>query len=150
MWDLWKARLARQVVLRTLQPFAERCGSLPEGSAMVPHVLGFLSKIVTLLAIRHSGELQSHAMASVQSSVITALTGAGRDIVGEDIHFLSSIEDPEFAAGCRGAARFFRDLMALDLDSETRPPELADAQNALDELWREHVTNKLPAAEELL
>jgi hypothetical protein len=143
MWDLVKARVARKVAMKMLKPFAARCGHLPEGSALAPHVLGFLSKLVTLIAVRQSGDMQTHALASVQSSVIMELTGAGQQIIGEEIHFLSSINDPDFTAGCQSALLFFNQFTSMGSEIETSQPDREEAQNALDVLWREHVATQM-------
>jgi hypothetical protein len=147
MWDLVKARVARKVAIRTLEPFVARCGRLPVGSAMVPRVLGFLSQLVTLIAIRQSGEMQIHALASVQSSVIMKLTGTEQQVIGEEIHFLSSIDDPDFVAGCQSASLFFNQFSAMGPEIETGQANREEAQNALDVLWREHVEPRLVRAE---
>ncbi len=144
MWDLMKSRRARKVALHTLEPFVARCGLMPESSVLLPHALGFLSKLVTLIAVRQSGEMQTHAIASVQSSVIMRMSGAGQEVIGEGIHFLSSTDDPDFVAGCHAAQQFFRQLMLMGPETEPRQHDREDAQNALDLLWREHVAARLP------
>lgn len=111
---------------------------LEAGAWLQPQILGFLATLVTLIAERTCGELRNHALASVQASVLTALTGAGPELIGEEICLLSSRRDPAFTAGSIGAIAFL-EAMGTELS-----PQAGDG-SALDELWNEHVERHIKA-----
>lgn len=152
MFDLWRARPARKAATHVIASFMR---PQPEGSAipgsawLQPHVLGFLSMLVTLIALRESGRLRSHALAHVQSSVIDELSGVGSDLIGEEICLLSSREDAAFAAGCAGARSFYEALLGVPREGLPWPDGDAEAggqasRRALEEIWQEHVASRLP------
>ena len=151
MFDMWRARPARRAANAALASFIR---PRPDGSEipgalwLQPHVLGFLATLVTLIAARKSGHLRNHALADVQSRVIDDLTGAGPDLIGEEICLLSSRQDQNFAAGCAGAGIFYAALQALPdngLPSPDGDPERGQlaARRQLDELWQEHVSSRM-------
>lgn len=111
---------------------------LEAGAWLQPQILGFLATLVTLIAERTCGELRNHALASVQASVLTALTGAGPEVIGEEICLLSSRRDPAFTAGSIGAVAF---LDAMNADQSQPGGE----GSALDDLWNEHVERHIKA-----
>lgn len=120
-----------------MQRSAGTYAGLEAGAWLQPQILGFLATLVTLIAERTCGELRNHALASVQASVLTALTGVGPELIGEEICLLSSRRDPAFAAGSSGAVAF---LAAMDAER----PHGGDG-SALDELWIEHVERHIKA-----
>lgn len=136
MFDLLKVRPARRAAYSALEPFVHKSArahaELETGAWLQPQILGFLATLVTLIAERTCGELRTHALASVQASVLNALTGIGPELIGEEICLLSSRRDPAFMAGSLGAVAF---LEAMDA---ARPVPNSDG-DALDELWSEHV-----------
>lgn len=140
MFDLLKVRPARRAAYSALEPFVQRSAGaragLEAGAWLQPQILGFLATLVTLIAERTCGALRTHALASVQASVLTGLTGIGPELVGEEICLLSSRRDPAFMAGSLGAVAF---LEAMDA---ARPLANGDA---LDELWSEHVERHIRA-----
>ncbi|POR47136.1 hypothetical protein [Bosea psychrotolerans] len=139
MFDLFKAWQAKRAVYSVLAPFMRLAmPEAPPNAWLAPHVIGFLATLVTCLAERHSGELRSHAMASIQASVLRRLTGIGEELIGERITLLSSLGDPSFEAGCAGALAF---LAAREAALRGSTAELADDRDdaRLAELWREHV-----------
>jgi hypothetical protein len=139
MFDMFKAWQAKSAVYSVLAPFMRLAvAEAPPSAWLAPHVIGFLATLVTRLAERHAGELRSHAMASIQASVLRRLTGIGEELIGERITLLSSLGDPSFEAGCAGALAF---LTVRDEALCGAPADLADGRDdaRLAELWREHV-----------
>ncbi|RDJ22208.1 hypothetical protein DWF00_23405 [Bosea caraganae] len=136
MFDLLKVRPARRAAYSALEPFVHRSADgragLEAGAWLQPQIIGFLATVVTLIAERTCGELRTHALASVQASVLTALTGIGPELIGEEICLLSSRRDAAFMAGSFGAVAF---LEAMDV---VRTPPSGDVA-VLEELWSEHV-----------
>ncbi|GAU81465.1 hypothetical protein [Bosea sp. BIWAKO-01] len=150
MFDLLRARPARKAAYSVLEPFVLKTSAngagLQAGDWLQPQILGFLATVVTLIVERRCGELQTHALASVQSSVLNALTGIGPELVGEEICLLSSRRDPAFTAGSTGALAFLEALdAARPAAGELVVMEPLDANSSvsgrrtLDELWHDHV-----------
>ena len=134
MFELLKIRKARRLSRAAIEPFLQRApvGNLPyqAGDWRQPQIIGFLATLVTLIAQRHCGHMRSHALAAVQADVLHGVTGIGPELIGEDICLLSSREDPDFAAGARGA-----------VDDLGEPPLAGDP--TLVRLWEEHVDHCL-------
>lgn len=151
MFDLLRIRQARRAAYAALEPFVHRTsinGPDPHaGEWMQPQILGFLATVVTLIAMRRSGGLRTHALAAVQSNVLNALTGIGPELIGEEICLLSSRSDPDFAAGSIGAVAFLEAMAALPSGTAESSADIARSGldpggrdwRALDELWDEHV-----------
>lgn len=162
MFDLLRARPARKAAYSVLEPFVLKTSangaSLQAGDWLQPQILGFLATLVTLIVERKCGELRTHALASVQSSVLNALTGIGPELVGEEICLLSSRRDPAFTAGSMGALAFLEALDATwpsagELAGGTvggtvgmEPLGTASSEagsRTLDELWHDHVARHM-------
>lgn len=151
MLSFLRIRQARRAAYAALEPFVHKTstdGREPQaGDWLQPQILGFLATAVTVIALRTSGGLRSHALASVQSQVLNALTGIGPELIGEEICLLSSRQDPAFADGSVGAIAFLDMLVrnapaAADLaaDPAGRGAEPGSGlRRTLDELWEEHV-----------
>lgn len=154
MFDLLRARPARKAALSALEPFVQKTSAngaaLQAGDWLQPQILGFLATLVTLIVARRCGTLQTHALASVQSSVLHTLTGIGPELIGEEICLLSSRCDPAFTAGSQGALSFLEIMeasaaSAADL-SRPMPGTAAPADlpgGSLAELWYEHVERQI-------
>lgn len=146
MFKLISIRQARREAQAALEPFVLRTSDtapVPEaGDWLHPQVIGFLATFVTLIAQRRCGKLRNHALASVQSDVLTALTGIGPELIGEEICLLSSRSDPAFAQGSFGALAFL-EAMGLLASRPEEPPGSLDTpmrrNPTLDDLWDEHV-----------
>lgn len=151
MWDMFKARAACGIVMQTLSPFAASSyesgiDRTPAGLWMNPHVLGFLSQLVTLITLRERGALRVYAMAWVQASVIGSLTGAGQELIGERIHLYSSTNDEMFSEGCKAAFVFFEILAASTSRAGVGQPLGRDDEDRLKVLWKEHISTHLHSA----
>jgi hypothetical protein len=153
MLSLFKIAPARRVTIAALKPFID-CVDQPALCTvptdwLQPHVLGFLSTAITLIAEAAKGPLRSSSLGAVQASVLVVLTGGSAQLVGEEITLLSSKSDPEFMAGCQ-AAHYFVDALSVERNRHTSDkagvepfvPEQASGENSLlnaHGLWREHV-----------
>jgi hypothetical protein len=155
MFNLIKMRPARRAVMAALKPFLiQRDGVVVAvGSAgwLHPHVLGFLSTTVTLIAEAANGPFRDHTLAAIQASVLAAVTGESAQLIGEDITHFSSKADPEFMRGCQAASNF-----VATLDYERRrhitdaaglgffTPECATAEAGQSQAGSEHDVVSLP------
>jgi hypothetical protein len=160
MLNLFKSVPARRRAMAALKPFI----AFTQHSAtravpndwLQPHVLGFLSTAITLIAEAPNGPLQSHALGAVQTSVMVSITGGSAQVAGEEITLLSSKRDPEFMAGCRAAYQF---VEALSLEHHRHVSDKAGLGPFVPEqasgddiglnahgLWREHVVHYLTQA----
>lgn len=146
MFELLKIRKARRLSRAAIEPFLQRApvGNLPyqAGDWRQPQIIGFLATLVTLIAQRHCGHMRSHALAAVQADVLHGVTGIGPELIGEDICLLSSREDPDFAAGARGAAAFLEAMRPRSAVDDLGEPPLA-GDPTLVRLWEEHVDHCL-------
>jgi hypothetical protein len=155
MFDLLRIRQARRAAYAALGPFVDRSvadGPAPQaGDWLQPQIIGFLATAVTVIALRTSGALRSHALAAVQSHVLSALTGIGPELIGEEICLLSSRRDPAFAAGAIGALAFVEAQPTPSRqDAADDGFERAEGgRRMLDALWDEHVGNCLRRAHAL-
>lgn len=177
MFALVRARSVSRSIAATLAPFrredvavslqlgATSSLAVPSGDWLHPRVLGFLSMVVTLLAERRAAHLPDHALASVQSSVLNAITGAGGELIGAELCLLSSSDDADFLDGAAAGLGFFHALEVIDPASASRegqtwnpgfaePADVAEFGAADDDqhrrylqaLWDQHVTLPLAGA----
>ncbi len=173
MFGLLRARSVSKAISARLAPFlrtgraasAFRADEDP-ASAMpgrpLPRTLGFLTVLVTLMARHAGGRLPEHALASVQTSVLAAMTGARPELIGEEILLLSSSGDAAFAEGAAAGSAFFASLQSIDASlasrtggdasryfagsdagSETDAAAAHEHGGHLQALWDRHVTDPL-------
>jgi hypothetical protein len=93
-------------------------GDIPDTAWHDPYVIGFLGMLITFIATRSIGPLDTNDLAAVQAGAWTDITGMPGDLVGEDICFLSASNDNRFLFGCRNAESFVRALDAAGRHSE--------------------------------
>lgn len=179
MFGLVRARSVSRSIAASLAPFLRedlavslQLGELipptplvPPGEWLHPRVLGFLSTVVTLMAERRAAHLPDHALASVQSSVLNAITGAGSELIGAELCLLSSSDDADFLDGAAAGLGFFHALEVMDTASPLRegqiwdpgfvlPDDAAESdavgedqrRRYLQALWDQHVTLPLAGA----
>lgn len=178
MFGLVRARSVSRAITAILAPFQREdfavsvqlgaplplASSVPPGDWLHPRVLGFLSTVVTLMAERRASHLPDHALASVQSSVLNAITGAGGELIGAELCLLSSSDDADFLDGAAAGFDFFHALEVIDVASTPREAQIWDpgvqSGNAaefdavgedqhrryLQALWDQHVTQPLAGA----
>jgi hypothetical protein len=170
MLNLIKIIPARRAAMAALKPFLTRPQNFSTTAApagwLHPHVLGFLSTTVTLIAEAANGPFRDHTLAAIQASVLAAITGESAQLIGEDITHFSSKDDPDFMRGCQAASHFVATLDyerrrhmtdAAGLEFFTPAEATAEAdqsqtgsehdlvsppKNAQD-LWRQHVLSYL-------
>ncbi|WP_029030767.1 hypothetical protein [Salinarimonas rosea] len=86
-----------------------------------PYLVGFLATLITLLAKRKVGPLKEEALALVQESAFSALTGLDGTLLGVELVLAGRAPSRAFAQGCGDAGRFY-----TLLTGEPMPP--GDAQ----------------------
>lgn len=144
--SFWQLHKCRAHVLRSLEGFVARWRAQGRGGADwdEPLAIGFLVTLVTRLAQRFAGPLETDALGSLQGELWARFTGLPPEPLGERLVLLSAGQDPRFVEGCRRALIF---AAALDADSnamgaspdtesmDTAPPVHAAGQRDLAELW---------------
>jgi hypothetical protein len=174
MLNLIKIVPARRAAMAALKPFVTQPHGFVTSSAQTgwlhPHVLGFLSTTVTLIAEAANGPFRNHTLAAIQASVLAAITGASAQLIGEEITLFSSSNDPDFAGGCQAAHHFMATLdherrrheadaagIGLFMPERSAPEEVCRQAEALStealpseiwfmnahDLWRQHVLSYL-------
>lgn len=178
MFGLVRARSVSRSIAATLAPFQREdfaisvqlgvpvpSPAVPPGEWLHPRVLGFLSTVVTLMAERRAAHLPDHALASVQASVLNAITGAGGELIGAELCLLSSSNDADFLDGAAAGLGFFHALEDIDVASApskaqawdprfAQPADVAEFdavaedqhRRYLQALWDQHVTLPLAGA----
>jgi hypothetical protein len=160
MLNLFKSVPARRRTIAALKPFVaftqDAATRAVPNDWLQPHILGFLSTAITLIAEASKGPLRSHALGAVQTSVMVSITGGSAQVAGEEITLLSSRRDPEFMAGCHAAYQF---VEALSLERHRHVSDKAglgpfvpehasedDGRLNAHGLWRDHVVHYLTQA----
>jgi hypothetical protein len=122
MFSFWKARKARRTAATAIVPFVRqtelRLGQIPQPAWSDAYVIGFLSTLITLVAMREAGFLGTNLLASVQAAAWSDITGQDNVLLGEQICALSAAEDPTFGRGCDNAIRFFETLDAAKANED--------------------------------
>jgi hypothetical protein len=122
VFGLWRTYRGRRAAVGEFEPLIEgtrlRLGAIPDIAWRDPYVIGFLGILITFIATRSTGSLDTDDLASVQAGAWTDITGMPGDFVGEEICFLSASNDNRFIFGCRNAEAFVRGLEAADRQSE--------------------------------
>jgi hypothetical protein len=113
---LWKSYRGRRAAAGQIIPLIDgtrlRLGNIPDKAWHDPYVIGFLGMLITFVATRSAGQLDTNDLAAVQAGAWTDITGIPGDLVGEEICFLSASNDNRFISGCRNAEAFIRALDA--------------------------------------
>ncbi|MGU3537931.1 hypothetical protein [Methylobacterium sp. A54F] len=133
--DLWRVRGGRRAAVQALQPYVERArwqaGGPPGRAWLDPYLVGFLTTLITRIALRAQPGVGSEALGLVQVEAWSLLTGGASELIGERILTLSLAEDAHFLAGHRDAADFDGALLA------------GHAPTDLDALWDQGVGARL-------
>jgi hypothetical protein len=132
VFGLWKTHRGRRAAAGQIIPLIDgtrlRLSYIPDTAWHDPYVVGFLCMLITFIATRSAGPLDTDDLAAVQAGAWTDITGMPGDLIGEDICFLSAANDHRFMFGCRNAESFVRALDSADRQSERVDEE---AQSAL-------------------
>jgi hypothetical protein len=131
VFGLWKTFRGRRAAVGQIAPLIDgtrlRLGAIPDTAWHDPYVIGFLGILVTFIATRSIGPLDTDDLAAVQAGAWTDITGMPGDLVGEEICFLSASNDSRFMLGCRNAEAFVQALDIADRQSERLDEGLAVA-----------------------
>jgi hypothetical protein len=120
MWQFLQIRKGCRAAIATISPFVEdsrrRLGEIYEEVWLDPYMIGFMAMLITLAAQKTTKSLGSQSMGHIQSEAWARITGLNRDIVGEQISYLSGSSSQDFSAGCRDASAFFNSLSGAPID----------------------------------
>jgi hypothetical protein len=113
MIRLWNTARAKRAAISTIAPLVEasraRLGGIPAAAWQEPYLLGFMSMLIALVAMQHTrGHLRSDQLGLIQLEALARIAGVQDDRIGEQICFLSALDDESFLAGCRNAWLFLR------------------------------------------
>ncbi len=138
-------------------PFIEETrrqfGSNCNGTWESPYVIGFLTNLITLVAMEAADPDPNDALGLVQSESWQALTGVSAHLIGEKISLLSMAENEDFYRGRGNAARFFDALIAHRSDMLQLPTQagtttygssLQQPSSTLTHLWNELLFPQVP------
>jgi hypothetical protein len=142
VFGLWKTYRGRRAAAYRIIPLIDgtrlRLGNIPDTAWHDPYVIGFLGMLITFIATRSTGQLDTDDLAAVQAGAWTDITAMPGALVGEDICFLSASNDNRFIFGCRNAEAFVRALDAagwqddrLDQGASICPPADREVRSAL-------------------
>lgn len=113
--DMWKRRRARRAAIAALAPLVtdsrRRLHVIPESAWLEPYMLGYLTTLITLLAEREVGRLDTDALGLVQAEAWAKITGQSEHLIGEEVSFHSVMGNRQFREGCMNAELFFRALL---------------------------------------
>jgi hypothetical protein len=122
VFGLWKAYRGRRAAVGEITPLIEstrlRLGTIPDTTWREPYVIGFLGILITFIATRSTGPLDTDDLAAVQAGAWMDITGMPGDFVGEEICFLSACNDNRFIFGCHNAEAFVRALDTFSRQGE--------------------------------
>jgi hypothetical protein len=134
VFGLWKAFRGRRAAAGQIIPLVDgtrlRLGNIPDTAWHDPYVIGFLGMLITFIATRSIGPLDTDDLAAVQAGAWTDITGMPGDLVGEEICFLSASNDNRFILGCRNAESFVGALAATGRQGERLDEGAAASQSA--------------------
>jgi hypothetical protein len=146
VFGLWKAYRGRRVAVGEIIPLVEgtrlRLGTIPDTAWRDPYVIGFLGMLITFIATRSTGPLDTDDLGAVQAGAWTDITGIPGDFVGEEICYLSTSNDNRFIIGCRNAESFVRALDTVGRQGE-RLDELAGDREVRSTLWARYFDAQL-------
>lgn len=151
MFGLWKAFGGRRAAVGQIVPLVDgtrlRLGNIPDTAWHDPYVIGFLGMLITFIATRATGPLDTDDLAAVQAGAWTDITGMPGDLVGEEICFLSASSDSRFIFGCRNAESFVGALDAAyrqsDRLDEGPAAYLSDDREIRSTLWSRYFDAQL-------
>ncbi len=134
MLHFLRVRRARKAAIAILAPHVagsrRRLGEIPDGLWLDPYVVGFVGMLITLIARRASGPLDANAMAMVQTEAWADITGIRAELIGEEIVYLSSIQDRSFAGGCGNARAFLEAHYGEPIEDEMMDRDWTGADGA--------------------
>jgi hypothetical protein len=109
-WHTARAKRAAIVAIAPLVASSRaRLGCIPDATWQQPYMLGFLSMLIALVAVKHSGGgLDSNQLGLTQIGAFARITGIVDDSIGEQVCVLSAAGDGEFLSGCRNALLFLK------------------------------------------
>jgi hypothetical protein len=91
-------------------PRVERRGGRQSGitpnAGLDPYMIGFMVVLITLVAKRDAGIVNSQTLGLVQSAAWAAITGMDREFLGEEVLLLSNSHHHGFELGCSNALVF--------------------------------------------
>jgi hypothetical protein len=123
VFGLWRTYRGRRVAAGQIIPLIDgtrlRLGNIPDTAWRDPYVIGFLGMLITRIATRSIGPLNTDDLAAVQAGAWTDITGMPGEIVGEEMCFLSASNNDRFMFGCRNAESF---VSALDVAGRQSEP----------------------------
>ncbi|HWP24997.1 MAG TPA: hypothetical protein VNL39_01480 [Xanthobacteraceae bacterium] len=129
MWKFLQVRKGRKAAFAAISPFVEdsrrRLGGIDDDIWLTPYMVGFMATLITLVAQRTISPISSDALGLIQAEAWARITGLNGELIGEEISFLSSGENKDFAAGCRDAAAFLDALMGEPIREATEAWQLA-------------------------
>ena len=111
---LWRARRGRRAAVAAIAPLVKesriRLHEIPAPIWEEPYMIGFIVMLITLVARQKVRALDTHSMALVQCEAWAEITGVTRELVGEEVLYLSAVSDKGFMQGCCDAVEFSRAL----------------------------------------
>ena len=117
-----RVRRARKAAVSVLAPHVassrRRFGAIPDGLWLDPYMVGFVGMLITLIARRAVGPLDANAMAMVQTEAWADISGMRAELIGEEIFYLSSVQDKSFAGGCGNARAFLEAYFHQSIEDE--------------------------------
>jgi hypothetical protein len=147
VFGLWKSYRGRRAAVSQIIPLIDgsrlRMGNIPDTAWHDPYVIGFLGMLITFIATRSIGPLDTDDLAAVQAGAWTDITGMPGDLVGEDICFLSASNDNRFLFGCRNAESFVQGLDAVGRQSEQFDTSLPAEREVRSALWSRYFDAQL-------
>ncbi len=117
--DLRRVRHARKsassLILPLVNASRKRLGPIPQIVWNEPYIIGFITTVVTAVAIDATrGRLTGDMLGNVQVSCWHDITGISNADIGDAILFLSRSASPEFFAGAEAAAEMLTGIKSPD------------------------------------
>jgi hypothetical protein len=138
MFRIWDTFRARSSAVAAIRPFVDRSRlqtEIPDSLWLAPYFVGFLGTLITLMAARAVGALDTDDLAAVQSKSWAVITGMNAAVIGNEICALSTAGEPHFTIGCRNACAVFEGLQAAEPDYALGEGERAAIAS---DLWAQH------------
>jgi hypothetical protein len=128
MIRLWRTARARRAAISTINPLVAlsraRLGRIPDTAWQEPYMLGFLSMLIALVAVRDArGRMDSDQLGLTQIKAFSRVTGVIDDSIGEQVCLLSAAGDENFLNGCRNALLF---LKAYEGEHDPDDPDVGE------------------------
>jgi hypothetical protein len=138
MFRVWDSFRARSSAVAAIRPFVDRTRlqtEIPDSLWLAPYFVGFLGTLITLLAARSVGDLDTDDLAAVQSKSWAVITGMNAAVIGDEICALSTAGEAHFTVGCRNACAVFEGLQTAEPGYALGEDEGAAIASAL---WAQH------------